>query len=260
MKISIITTTYNSASTIKNTLESVNSQTYANIEHIIVDGLSTDNTLDVIKKYGKRVSKVISEKDDGIYDAMNKGIKAATGDVIGILNSDDFYMSDDAIKLIVSEFTEKGVDAVYTNLFIVDAEKTDKIIRECKYESYKKGFFKRGWHPPHPTLFVRKNVYDAFGLFDTTFKIAADYDFMLRVFEKGNIKSSYLPVYTLKMRNGGASTNSISNIKLSQKECLQSLEKNDVKYSKILYFAGKYYGKIKQYSYKSFINDFLNKN
>ena len=212
MKVSIITVVYNNSNTIKDAIESVLNQTYKNIEYIIIDGASTDGTVEVIKSYGAKIDKAISEPDKGIYDAMNKGIKLATGDVVGILNSDDFYASNDIVEKVIDELQGKYVDSVYGDLVYTDAKNTNKVIRYWKSNSYKKGLFQKGWHPAHPTFFVKKEVYDKYGLFNLDFKIAADYELMLRFLEKYKISSSYIPEIFVKMRLGGESNQSIKNI------------------------------------------------
>ena len=212
MKISIITVVYNNKDTIKDAIESVLNQTYQNIEYIIIDGVSTDGTVDIIKSYGDKIDKVISEPDKGIYDAMNKGIKLASGDIIGILNSDDFYANNNIIEKVVKEFEDKKVDSVYGDLVYVNAKDTNKIVRYWKSKPYKKGLFTKGWHPAHPTFFVKKEIYDKYGIFNLDFKIAADYELMLRFLEKYQISNSYIPEIFVKMRLGGESNQSIKNI------------------------------------------------
>lgn len=262
MRISIITITYNSAKTIRDTVESILNQTYTDIEYILVDGLSKDNTVDIVKEYEPKFNgrlRLISEPDKGIYDAMNKGICMATGDVIGIVNSDDFYIGNDIIQKVATTFIEKNVDSLYTDLFLVDNLDINKIIRNCTYREFKKGLFYKGWHPPHPSFFVKREIYEKYGDFDLSYKIAADYDFMLRVLEKNSITTTYLPIHSIKMRNGGVSTGSFERIRLSQKECLLALKKNGLKINKIRYFLGKYNQKLTQYTVKSLFNDFKSK-
>lgn len=210
MKISIITVTYNSAATLEATLASVASQDYKDIEYIIVDGLSSDNTLEVISKYKQRVAKVVSEKDNGIYDALNKGIALATGDVIGILHSDDFYVHDKVISRIAEEF-DRGADSVYADLQYVSRDNTAKVIRHWRSGNYREGIFLAGWMPPHPTFFVRKWCYDKYGSFNTILKSAADYELMLRMLHKHKISTAYIPEVIVKMRVGGKSNASLMN-------------------------------------------------
>ena len=247
MKISIITTTYNSAATIKDTLQSVNEQTYHNIEHIIVDGASKDNTLDIVRGYGERVSKTISEPDKGIYDAMNKGIRAATGDIIGILNSDDFFASFDVISKIVSEFENNPtLEGVYTNLYYVKQEAPQTIVRHWISEPFREKSFFKGWHPPHPTLYLRRNVYDKYGLFDINFSLAADFELMLRLFERYKIKTKHLPITTIRMRLGGATSKNWQNIKKQNVECVEAFKVNQFK-PPMLYTIYRLFPKLLQY-------------
>ena len=171
MKISIITATFNSAATIRDTLESVKNQTYTNIEHIIVDGLSEDNTLSIVDEY-PHIARVISEKDKGIYDAMNKGITTATGEIIGILNSDDFYINNNVIEKVVNTFKSKEVDSVYANLNFIEPRSPYKITRYWNAGVFsRKNMISYGWQPPHPTFFVKKSSYDKLGLFNLNFSL-----------------------------------------------------------------------------------------
>lgn len=211
MKVSIITVCYNSEATIEDTVKSVLSQNHHETEYIIVDGKSTDDTLNIINKYRDQVDHFISEKDNGIYDAMNKGLALATGDVIGILNSDDLYSDQDVITNIVNTFKASGADAVYADLVYVDKKNTSEIKRYWKAGSYSSGLFKHGWMPPHPTFFVKKDIYDKFGKFNLQLKSAADYEIMLRFIHKHKIKVAYFPEVIIKMRAGGVSNVSIKN-------------------------------------------------
>ena len=185
MKISIVTATYNSAATVRDTLQSIASQTYENIEHIIVDGVSSDQTLDIVAQY-PHVARVSSEKDKGIYDAMNKGIRIASGEVIGILNSDDFYNSNQVIENVMRLFADQTVDAVYGDLQYVHQRDTSKIVRTWKSGEFSKRNFYFGWMPPHPSFFVRKKAYEQFGYFNLALKTAADYEIMLRFLFKND--------------------------------------------------------------------------
>lgn len=218
MKVSIITASYNSEKTIEDTLKSVTSQDYPNIEYILIDGNSKDSTLDIISKYASKISRVISEPDKGIYDAMNKGISYATGDIIGILNSDDFYTNEHVISKIVKLISNDNADAAYSDLVYVDEHDTTKITRKWVSGSYKHGKFKWGWMPPHPTFFIRRNIYSKFGAFKTELKSAADYEFMLRVIHKEKISVSYLAEVTVRMRTGGASNASLAHRLKANKE------------------------------------------
>ncbi len=211
MKVSIITISYNSAETIEDTIKSVVSQDYPNIEYIIIDGASKDTTLSIVDKYKDKIAKVISEKDKGIYDAMNKGVQNATGDIIGILNSDDYYYDTTVISEVVRLFEQEKTDGLYADLVYVDRSDSEKIIRYWKSGKYTPGKFLKGWMPPHPTFFVKKEVYTHFGLYNTDLRSAADYEFMLRVIHKNKISLCYMPRVLTKMRVGGMSNVSLKN-------------------------------------------------
>jgi glycosyltransferase involved in cell wall biosynthesis len=210
LKISIITITYNSARTVEDTVRSVLSQDYPDIEYIIVDGLSKDNTMSILQKYNSGISRIISEKDKGLYDALNKGITAATGEVVGMLHSDDTYSDSSVISKIANRFKEDTtVEGVYADLVFVDRDSPDKILRTWIAGEYKEGDFKKGWMPPHPTFFVKRSLYETFGLFNIGLKLSADYELMLRFIHKNKIKLSYLPEVIVKMRMGGISNTSL---------------------------------------------------
>jgi glycosyltransferase len=206
-KISIITVTYNSASTLTDTLKSVQSQDYPNIEHIIVDGNSQDDTIKIIKSF-PHVSKWISEKDSGLYDAMNKGVQLATGDIIGILNSDDIYAHNSVLSKVGEKFMSNNIDALYGDLYYVNALNTNKVVRIWKSGKFKRSNFNYGWMPPHPTFFVKKEVYTKAGNFNVSLKRSADYELMLRILVKYKFKAEYLQDVLVKMRTGGVSSNS----------------------------------------------------
>lgn len=208
--VSIITATYNSENTLRDTLSSVAAQDYPRIEHILVDGLSKDNTLSIAREYG-HVAKIICEKDTGIYDAMNKGIQACTGDIIGILNSDDFYVSNTIISQVVEQMLKEQTDTLYGDLVYVHPEQTNRVLRTWIAGACKPNKFLFGWMPPHPTFFVRRKVYDQLGVFNISLKSAADYELMLRCLYKEKVSVSYLPQVLVKMRAGGMSNASIRN-------------------------------------------------
>jgi glycosyltransferase len=216
MLVSIITATYNSAATITDTLHSVHSQTHPAIEHLIIDGASSDNTLEIIQR-GPGRYRIHSEKDKGIYDAMNKGIAMANGDIIGILNSDDMYSHSQIIQKVVELFEQEGCDAVYGDLIYVDAADTAVVKRKWVAGSYSPNSFLYGWMPPHPTFFVKKSVYEQFGGFNLNLFTAADYELMLRFLYRYGIKVAYLQEVMVKMRTGGASNQSIRNRILANK-------------------------------------------
>lgn len=211
MKVSIITVCYNAESTIEFALQSVLNQDYKDIEYIVIDGASSDMTLSIIKKYEGKIAKIVSEKDNGMYYAINKGIELATGDVVGLLHADDFYASNKIISRIVTEFQSKNIDAVYGDLQYVFKEDINKVFRNWNSNPYNPSLFLKGWMPPHPTFFVKRKCYKDFGKFNTTFSISADYELMLRFLYKHNIKATYIPEVIVKMRVGGVSNISIQN-------------------------------------------------
>lgn len=228
MKISIITVAYNSRDTISSAIDSVLSQKYGDIEYIIIDGASSDGTVDIVKKYGEKLSKFISEPDKGIYDAMNKGIKLVSGDIVGILNSDDMYANDTVLSEVAKTFESTGADAVYGDLVYVDNDDTNKVVRYWKSGEYTTGGFRNGWHPAHPAFFVKRRVYEKYGMFDTSFDISSDFELMLRFLEKYRIKAAYLPKVLIRMRLGGASNRAVGNILKGNFNVLRAFWKNGV--------------------------------
>ncbi len=228
MKISIITIAWNSADTIEATIKSVIEQVHNDIEYIVIDGASTDHTMDIVTRYRDHIDVIISEKDQGIYDAMNKGVNLATGDVIGILNSDDFYGDSRVLSDVSSLFKRTEADAVYADLVYVDRDKTDKVIRYWKAGDYRPGLFKSGWMPPHPTFFVKRKCYDQFGSYSLELRSAADYELMLRFIHKHGIKLAYLPRVTTRMREGGESNVSIKNRIRANREDRKAWRMNDL--------------------------------
>ena len=227
MKISIITVVYNNEKTIKDAIQSVLGQTYKNIEYVIIDGNSKDNTVNLIKEFKDQLGYFVSEKDNGLYDAMNKGIQACTGDVIGILNSDDLYQDLDVLTTVMEQFNnDPELDILYGDLVYVKSDDTNKVVRNWKSKGYYNHFFENANVPPHPSLFVRRKVYNAVGLFDLQFKLAADYELMLRMFKKHNFKSKYINRLIIKMRLGGATNQSYTNIVNQNKEILKAWKVN----------------------------------
>jgi glycosyltransferase len=210
LKVSIITATYNSDKTIVDTLNSIKKQSYTNIEHIIIDGVSRDNTIELVKATNPNCI-IYQEKDDGIYDAMNKGIKKATGEIIGILNSDDFYPNEYVIEKVVALFNSESCEATYGDLIYIDTEDISKIKRLWISGYYDHKNFLKGWMPPHPTFFVKKSVYERYGLFNISLWGAADYELMLRFLFKNKISVGYLPDVVVHMRTGGQSNTSFKN-------------------------------------------------
>jgi glycosyltransferase involved in cell wall biosynthesis len=222
LKITIITVCFNSEKTIEDTISSVSNQKDVNVEHILIDGASSDTTLEIIKK-NPSISKFVSESDKGIYDAMNKGIVLATGDVIGTLNADDFYYDNDVLKEVEKVFLDPSVDACYGDLVYVKQNDINQTVRFWKSTDYKEGLFKTGWMPAHPTFFVRKNVYDKFGMFRLDYKIAADFELLFRFIEQNKIKTKYIPKVMVKMRLGGTTNKNFRNIWIQNKEIINTL-------------------------------------
>lgn len=228
-KVSIITVSFNSASTIEETILSVVNQTYKNIEYIVVDGNSTDETKSIIEKYRSHISIFISEPDKGIYDAMNKGVESSTGDIVAILNSDDFYLDNDVIKKIVDAFSQyESTQIVSTSVEIFNAD-TNKVIRKYNAKKFRNWMFYIGHQPPHPGIFCRRNVFDKTGLFHIYFKIAADFDFLLRAIQIQKLKIIKLDWTSVKMRAGGASQQGVLGIFKTNKEVYQSLKENEMR-------------------------------
>lgn len=244
--ISIITACFRSERTVRDTLESVNVQTYPNIEHIIVDGASDDRTLEVVREHGRRVTKVMSEKDRGIFDAYNKGLVLAHGEIIGILNSDDFYATPHIIQRIMDQFRDPTIEAVYADLVYVDKDDTSRIVRHWKSKPYRQGDFSRGFVPAHPTLFLRKSVYDRVGQFAPEYRFAGDFEFMLRVFHTHGVKSVYLPEILVRMRTGGTTGGPLPFIRRQNLEILRALEDQHVRIFKPAYFVRKAFDRVRQ--------------
>lgn len=209
MKISLITVTFNAADTIELCINSVISQQYPNLEYIIIDAQSADDTLIIANKYKKHIHYIISEPDNGIYDAMNKGIKQATGDIIGLLNADDHFAENDILKTINNMFETTGADAVYGDVDYID--KREKVIRKWQAGVYKHGAFNKGWMPPHPSFYVKKELFNKFGLYNPQYGSATDYELMLRFIHVHKIKVEYLNKVVVKMLIGGVSNKSIKN-------------------------------------------------
>ena len=248
MKVSVITVAFNSVSFINDCLASVKLQKYSDIEHIIIDGASTDGTLSILESKRHQFATLISEKDRGIYHAMNKGIGIASGDIIGFLNSDDFYINNSVISEVVKEFKkDSSIDACYADLLYVGRSNTSKIIRYVKSCEFKEGLFSKGWSPPHPTFFVRRSVYKDLGNFDINYNIASDVDLMMRFLEVHKIKSTYIPKVWIKMRMGGTTNKSIRNIWIQNIEVFNSLKKNGLSVNPISFFINKFISRFNQF-------------
>jgi glycosyltransferase involved in cell wall biosynthesis len=246
LKISIITVCYNSAKTIEDTIKSVANQKNVNVEHLLIDGASTDETVKVIRQYTS-VTTLVSEPDHGIYDAMNKGIALANGDIIGTLNADDFYMNNHVLEDVAQVFLDPTIDACYGDLLYINQKNVEKTVRFWKSNSYESGLFKSGWMPAHPTFFVRKCVYDQFGSFDLNYKIAADFELLFRLIEQNKIKTQYLPKVLVKMRLGGTTNKNWSNILKQNKEILTILSKYYTDFSVVKFASRKILNRLSQF-------------
>ena len=202
MKVSIITVCYNSAATIEGTIQSVLNQTYSDIEYLVIDGQSTDETLQIVRKYENEIATILSEKDKGMYDAINKGIQLCTGDVVGVLNADDFYIDNKVIEEVVSKMRNENADSLYSDLYYVATEDTNKVIRNWVSGKYNRQKFLYGWMPPHPTFFVKTSAYEKYGVFNLGLNSAADYELMLRFLFKNKLSTCYLSRPLVRMRVG----------------------------------------------------------
>ena len=227
MLVSIITVCYNSAATIRTTLQSVAEQTYQQIEHIIIDGGSTDTTLEIVKEFD-HVARIISERDNGIYDAMNKGIKLATGDIVGILNSDDHFSSIEIVEGIIHRFERSNIDALYADVQFVD-ETNHTVTRYYSSASWNIDGFKYGFMPAHPSFYIKREYFIKLGYYKTNYKIAADFDLLLRFFSKGDLKYLYWEKPIVNMREGGVSTQGLKSKYILSKEILRSCKENSIK-------------------------------
>jgi len=229
MNISIITVSYNSSKTIRESIESVNNLDYQNLEHVFIDGKSSDNTLEIINEFSTRKKTVICEKDKGIYDAFNKGVNNTKGDIVGFLHSDDTFAANDILDQVISVFSKyQDVDGVYGDLMYVDKLNTNKVIRYWKSKVFNQNLLKKGWMPAHPTLFLKKEIYDKHGSFDLNYKVSADYDFMVRILKDSELNFKYLPQVVTKMKVGGNSNRSLRNIIKKSREDFEIIKKNKI--------------------------------
>ena len=228
MKISVVTAVYNRVATIGDAITSVRAQTHDNVEHVIQDGGSKDGTLEVVRAAVDPATVIISERDDGIYDAINRGIRNASGDVIGLMHSDDFFADETVLAKVAAAFADPQVDGVYGDLEYVAADDPRRVVRYWRSGQYAPALLKRGWMPPHPTLYLRRHVFDRFGLYDTSFSIAADYDAMLRYLVQGQIRLAYVPEVLVRMRLGGESNRSLERIVRKSREDLRAIRRNGV--------------------------------
>lgn len=228
MKISIVTAVRNRAGTIGHTMESVRAQSYAEIEHVVQDGCSTDGTLEVIERFSAQATHVLSEPDSGLYDAINRGISRSTGDVVGLLHSDDFFAHNRVIEQIAAAFADPAIQGVYGDLNYVSSADVTRIVRHWRSGSYRVDRLQHGWMPPHPTVYLRRDVFERWGLYDPALEIAADYDAMLRYLSKGKIQLAYIPEVLVNMRTGGVSNQSISRIIRKSWEDYYAIRRNNV--------------------------------
>lgn len=228
-KVSLVTVCHNSAGTIADTVRSVTAQRYPSIEHIIIDGGSTDGTLEVLSQFREGIAVLVSEPDGGMYDAMNKGIRLASGSIIGILHADDVYAGPEVIATVVKEFVDKDIDALFADLVIVDRENIDRTIRYYRCASFEPGRFAYGWMPAHPTFFTRKTCYQRYGLYRTDYRMSADYELLVRFLARENIPYSHLDRVIVKMRRGGISTRGFENKWITNLEIVRACHENGVK-------------------------------
>ena len=249
MKISLVTATYNSGGTLRSTLESVLRQTYRDVEYIIVDGASKDGTMALVHEYepqfGGRM-RWVSEPDKGIYDAMNKGIRMASGDVVGILNSDDFFTSDDVLEQVAAGFAGSDTDAVYGDIHFVRADNLERCVRYYSSKVFRRGLMKLGFMPAHPSFYCRKECFEKYGYYKTDYRIAADFDLLLRFIYVHRIKTKYLPIDMVTMRLGGASTGGMKSWMTVMNEELRSFRENGVKTNRLL-LSLRYFYKLTEY-------------
>lgn len=228
MKISVVTAVFNNRATIAGAIDSALAQAGANLELVVIDGGSTDGTLEVLRGYGERIAVFVSEPDGGIYEALNKGISRATGEVVGFLHSDDLFADSSVLVRITRAFGDPAVDAVYGDLLYVKKDTPSQVIRYWRAGNYSPSRLGWGWMPPHPTFYVRRSVYQQLGGFDTSYRIAADYDCMLRFLARGGIRVAYIPEVLVKMRVGGASNRSLSNVLTKSAEDYRALRANGI--------------------------------
>lgn len=245
--VSLITVTFNSAKTVADTMRSIASQSYPFIEHIIIDGASNDGTVEIVKSFMKSGSKLVSEPDNGIYHGMNKGIRIASGEIIGFLNSDDVFTNENIIETVVKCFEDPEVNSVYGDVQFVNPEKAGKIVRYYSSEKFKPNAFKYGFMPAHPSFYARKSMYDLTGLFKEDYKIAADFELLIRFFKCASLRPKYIPIPFVTMKTGGISNKSIRNRLLINREILRACKENGI-VTNYLNIYSRYFRKIQEYS------------
>lgn len=252
MKVSVITAVFRNEAYIRDAIESVLSQKHVTLEYIIVDGGSNDGTVEIVKEYGDRIHHFISEPDEGVYFALNKGISLATGEIIALLHSDDFYAHPYVLSQVASVFESESCDAVYSNLYYVHGKNVERIVRLWDSGEYVEGDFYLGWMPPHPAFFARRSLYEKYGAFNTSLKSSADYELMLRLIHKEKIHVTYIPKFFVRMRTGGASNRTLWNRIKANLEDRKAWEINGIKpkwYTQIL----KPLTKLKQYRFFAYL-------
>ena len=245
MKITVITAVYNNKRTILEALESVLSQTYHNVEYIVIDGGSTDGTVEAVRSFGNKIEKFVSEPDEGIYDAFNKGIALATGDVVGFLNSDDVYAHDRVLEKIARAFQHENADSVYGDLNYVKRDDITTVVRHWKSHGFSSKKLRQGWMPPHPTFYVKREIYEKYGGFDISFKIAADYDSILRFLGLHYISTTYVPEVLVQMRLGGVSNRDLKSILKKSAEDYRALKRNGIGGKRVVFM--KNFSKVSQF-------------
>lgn len=246
MKVSIVTVCYNNESTIAYTIDSVLNQSYNNIEYIIIDGYSLDQTKKIIASYGDRVDHFISEPDKGIYNAMNKGIKIATGDIIGILNADDFFTNEKIIEKIVEEFESNNLDAVYGDVQFVKPDKINKVVRYYSSKKFNLNKFKYGIMPAHPSFYVKSEAFKKYGYYKEDYRIASDFEILIRFLYTFKMAHSYVEFPFVTMRTGGISNKSLKSRFILNKEILRACRENGIK-TNLLYIYSKYFKKLLEF-------------
>lgn len=249
MKISVITVCFNSARTLGDTLESVAAQTHLDIEHIVVDGASTDGTLKIIERYRKHVALLISEPDQGIYEAMNKGLRVATGEVIGFLNADDVYADSGVVERVSAIMAKDGLDALFGDAEFVSPDRPNQPVRRYRSERFRPERIAWGWMPAHPALFLRRRVYESYGLFRTDYRIAGDFEYCARIFHRNTLLYRSLPETLVRMRTGGISTSGWRNTVLLNREVLRACRENGID-TNILKIFSKYPAKLMEFLVK----------
>ena len=228
MKVTIITAVRNAEGTIGSALNSVQRQTHPDIEHIVVDGLSTDGTMEVVRRHGAHVAKVVSERDSGIYDAFNKGLRLATGEIVAFLNADDMYAAPDIVQAVVDTFEHSRASAVFGDVEFVRPEEPDRVVRHYSSERFSPKRLRYGWMPAHPSLFLRRRLLEQFGGFDASYRIAGDFELVARLFGRERIDFEYLPRVFVTMRTGGASTRGIRSTLTINREILRACRQNGI--------------------------------